>query len=193
MGTALCAQSYKSRGSPTEFLWRFKSFRQTLPFTWVTLTAQLTNLCLMGLNFVHMTETINIKAQAQVTAAHLLLVCARPGLPRSTSLFPLSGRVLNSDGVVQGLSALGYNLVTFPKSLLHCNFFGIKRKKKGRKKGEEAKQTYKKLLIRNGLANLIWFQSLSWKRILQKGKNTHVKYPNFSYFLFKFYFCLRFF
>lgn len=87
MGTTLSAQSYKSRGSPTEFLWRFKSFRQTLPFTWVTLTAQLTNLCLMELNFVHMTETINIKAQAQVTAAHLLSVSTRPGLPRSTLLF----------------------------------------------------------------------------------------------------------
>lgn len=61
-----------------------KLFRQTLPFTWVGLTAQLTNLALMGLNFVHMTEIINIKARTRVTAPHLLSVCTSQELQRST-------------------------------------------------------------------------------------------------------------
>lgn len=77
----------KAETVPQSFSGDLKSFRQTLPFTWVTLTAQLMNLCLLGLNFVHMTETINIKAQAQVTTPHLLSVCTRQGLPHSASPF----------------------------------------------------------------------------------------------------------
>lgn len=52
-----------------------KLFRQTLPFTWITLTAQLMNLPLMGLSFVNVTEIINIKAWTRVTVPHLLSVC----------------------------------------------------------------------------------------------------------------------
>lgn len=102
----------KAEAVPPNFSEDLKSFRQTLPFTWVSLTAQLTNLCLMGLNFVHMTETINIKAQAQVTAPHLLSACTRQGLPCSTSAF--SPYEVKCDGAVGGLSAAGYSLVTFP-------------------------------------------------------------------------------
>lgn len=65
----------KAEAAPWNPSGDLKPFRQTLPFTWVSLTAQLTDLPLMGLNFVHMTEVINIKARTRVTAPHLLLVC----------------------------------------------------------------------------------------------------------------------
>lgn len=77
----------KAEAVPWNSTGDLKSCRQTLPFTWVGLTAQLTSLPLMGLNFVHMTETINIKAWTRVTAPHLLSVCTSQGLQSSASPF----------------------------------------------------------------------------------------------------------
>lgn len=78
-----------------------KLFGQTLLFTWVSLTAWLTNLPLMGLNFAHMTKTINIKAWTRVTAPHLLSVCTSQEPQRSASpvfLIVCMRRVVKYDG-----------------------------------------------------------------------------------------------
>lgn len=112
----------KAEAVPRSFSGNLKSFGQTLPFTWAGLTAQLTNLSLMSLNLVHVTETINIKARARVTAPHLLPVCTRQGLPCSASPFcpyEESARVWWGNRGTQGCR------VTFPKSLLHCGVWSV--------------------------------------------------------------------